>query len=278
MKLQLGILQEIEKGQPNCPPICKSANPVSNNLNSALCVNSTRTLYHNYDLPLGASVIWEWDSQFQKLSETNNSITVKGLTKSDKSYIKFTIQNPCGANIRDSFYLPVGTPNVSLKVNYVEPEKYEAKNTNFKPGINTYYWNWEGSGWNNINEEYYPTLLYAPIGGSNKEICLKVANNCGSDSSCKNVYLTPGPNTMSMKLSSDGLNVYPNPTTDNWMLELPEAMDSYLSMYNAMGTLVWSAPLKGRFITIPGIGLSTGIYLLRVAQEGAVYSVKMVKD
>jgi hypothetical protein len=88
------LTQEIDKGQPNCLPICSSSILGISNV----CLNSDQTYTFDASVPAGCTVTWEPSTRYQIISSTNNSIIVRG-TMTGIAFIKAHIQNPCGADV-----------------------------------------------------------------------------------------------------------------------------------------------------------------------------------
>lgn len=88
------VMQEIEKGQLNCPPICSFELTGGA---AILCENETVTYNLDVPVPTGYSVQWNVSSNFQLISSTNNSVTVQALSLGTAS-VNAVVVNPCGAN------------------------------------------------------------------------------------------------------------------------------------------------------------------------------------
>jgi len=91
------LLQEIQKGNINCPDICSYK---FNNTLTNICtgINTTISLDNPIPNQAGFTTTWSTSANIQIISSTNNSVVVKGLTYSTTGFIKAVISNPCGAD------------------------------------------------------------------------------------------------------------------------------------------------------------------------------------
>lgn len=274
------IMEEIDKGQVNCPSICNSSSPVVNDLTSALCVNSTRTLSHNFIVPAGCTVTWSVSGYSDKLSivsSNNNSVTVKGLSATSKAVVAYKINNPCGASIEGSFPLRVGVSEENLELFQIEPNTNKAQIRNFNSATNDYYWKLDNGSWNYHNVKTYPYTFTFQIGGGNNTIlCLKTSNQCGEITECVSPYILPvGP--MNSFVALEEPLVYPNPTTGDWTIVFNDMEVKQMQMFNRLGSMVWKGTTDNYKTTISGKGLAAGVYLLKVSDGKQEHSLKLIK-
>lgn len=94
--------------------------------------------------------------------------------------------------------------------------------------------------------------------------------NCGcgeTESSCVS--------TATKSALATNIKMYPNPTTDNCKIELPGS-EFQVTIYTASGVQISSGEYTNEAIV--GNGLSQGIYLVRIEQDGNVELRKLIKQ
>ena len=102
----------------------------------------------------------------------------------------------------------------------------------------------------------------------------------GSD----NIYITRVDNlniTGKKELSAYSLNIYPNPASDNFTIDIPEMMGiSSVRLFNSNGREVFHSELNGKSpsgkISIPASGLPAGVYVARIENGKKQFSKKVV--
>jgi hypothetical protein len=101
------------------------------------------------------------------------------------------------------------------------------------------------------------------------------ANGCSSNAS--QPVFTTGLEEM---LNQTGVAVYPNPVSDQFMVELshPASGTTDYKVYNMVGALVKTGKLNGRRTSINCSNLGTGTYLLEVQLESGVVRTRIVKQ
>ena len=70
--------------------------------------------------------------------------------------------------------------------------------------------------------------------------------------------------------------LYPNPTTGNVSIELPEDTESEIKVIDITGKLVYASNQYGYFLQVNLEHLPTGVYVVHIRQSGEVYSEKLV--
>ncbi|RQO31289.1 hypothetical protein DBR32_04795 [Taibaiella sp. KBW10] len=271
------ITAEIERGQPGCPNICKNTLLVMNDVNTPLCIGSTRTFYHNYAIPAGATVTWDYrDVAVQMMSSNSYSITIKAINDAP-AYVKATIHNPCGADIVEQFDFAAGS-GYSFSVsdeNILHPNGYtKGKILTVKPNspyITSVRWSLDGTNYSASQTSYN---VYKPELSDYRAVWIKTQNSCGESYMSKNVWFTineyneyygirgiiPDLNPAAMAVS-----VYPNPSTANWTVELPlTELDANLELYDVNGRKIWKKQKVQLQAEVPGADLPAGIYLLKI--------------
>jgi hypothetical protein len=78
------------------------------------------------------------------------------------------------------------------------------------------------------------------------------------------------------------INIYPNPTEDNFYIELPKVINVSLDLYNIQGQLVLSQNEMKRVddnkYEAPVSHLPKGIYLLKMKLDGRVEVRKVIVE
>ena len=103
-------------------------------------------------------------------------------------------------------------------------------------------------------------------------------STCSGTSACTPVVIT-GVNEMSS--NADGISIYPNPSSDNIIVGIPEKNNSAsnrLYIYNAMGMLVWQQDIITPKLNIDISNFSKGIYLLKIVSGNKEWKDRFVKE
>ena len=281
------ITQEIEKGQANCPKICKALIGMINDLNTPLCIGSTRTFYHNYNLLPGQTVSWEYATGLlQLMSSNNSSITVKSLDHG-AAFVKAVINNPCGANLEEKMIFSSGAgysftvsryditgPGGKGKVLEVNPNS---------PAITGISWSLDGTNYTHNNQVFYN--VYKNGTAPSRQVWLKTQNSCGSHFMSKPVWFDNNDyndfytvNTTLSNLLSVQIEVFPNPTNSSWIVKIPGAEPANLELYDATGRKVRTVQKALFKAEMGSAALPPGIYLLKVFLNGQEASYKLIKQ
>jgi uncharacterized repeat protein (TIGR03803 family) len=79
--------------------------------------------------------------------------------------------------------------------------------------------------------------------------------------------------------ASGGINVYPNPVSDNVIIENTTlAKDQTISVYNVQGQLLLQQPMLSSKTTINVSALANGVYFVKVNTKNGVMVKKFVKE
>ena len=74
------------------------------------------------------------------------------------------------------------------------------------------------------------------------------------------------------------VSIFPNPTTDEIHIELPETGTIVeIELMDTHGKIVWSVKDSFKKYTVDMKGFEDGIYFIRVESESAIYSGRIVK-
>ena len=148
---------------------------------------------------------------------------------------------------------------------------------NNSEGANSYYWNF-GDG--NSSSELAPIHFYEESG--TYEVQLIVSNSCSSDTLLNTVSIITV-SSLNNDLLYEGINIYPNPTTDVFVLEssfIPgSAFD--VRLYDLHGrSLYHSSFTQDREVLLEQINLSefaAGIYYLEVKSHNQKITKRVIK-
>ncbi len=108
------------------------------------------------------------------------------------------------------------------------------------------------------------------------EVCLRVWDGCGADSSCTSVYITDASAITSIE--KEDLQLYPNPVTDKLYIHHNHP-GAQLTIYDSRGRLCHSEVLMHNISVIHLQRLPAGMYALRyISPEGGVVYKKIVRQ
>ena len=77
-------------------------------------------------------------------------------------------------------------------------------------------------------------------------------------------------------LEEMGINVFPNPTSTVLNIELTQAREQQVTLYNALGQAVYTKTQTDSVLAIPVEKLASGIYLLNIETEEATRTMKVM--
>ncbi len=72
--------------------------------------------------------------------------------------------------------------------------------------------------------------------------------------------------------------VYPNPTSDTWIISAQNNVITSVEVFNLLGKRVVSQSNNSASLTISAQGLTSGIYIARITSEEGTKSVKLIKE
>ena len=75
-----------------------------------------------------------------------------------------------------------------------------------------------------------------------------------------------------------GLSVYPNPTSDTWIISAQNNIITSVEVFNLLGKRVVLQTNNSTNIAISTQGLTSGIYIARITSEQGTKSVKLIKE
>ena len=72
--------------------------------------------------------------------------------------------------------------------------------------------------------------------------------------------------------------VYPNPTSDTWIISTPNNIITSVEVFNLLGKRVVLQDNNSTDLTISAQGLTSGIYIARITTKQGTKSVKLIKE
>lgn len=78
--------------------------------------------------------------------------------------------------------------------------------------------------------------------------------------------------------ASNDMEVYPNPTQQNLTIDLGENEDTYISLFDLQGKLVYSVKADKGQVQIPMDKMDNGVYFLNVKNAQTTYTEKIIKQ
>ncbi|HRP88795.1 MAG TPA: T9SS type A sorting domain-containing protein [Edaphocola sp.] len=281
------VMEEIEYGQIGCPTICATA---LNGIGDRLCFNQTTTVSLNAPLSTNATVLWEASNDVVFTSpptNTSNAVTIKSIADNPTAFVKATIttHNANGeqcagntvlqANFRSGNNPPGGIALVHLSNTCQFQPKFNAPIDG-----NSYYWSLDGINYISSGDHPESTFLLNVPADDGKVVYCKVVSTCGTTIFNK-MFIPLLPNGISCPVTFS-LNkpaviplfaeVYPNPTSDYWTVQIPRYIDNIFSftVNNVEGKRVYAAKdiiLDNSNYMIDAKSFNKGIYILKIMDK-----------
>lgn len=92
-----------------------------------------------------------------------------------------------------------------------------------------------------------------------------------------NVGFGANPVSTSNQLAVEGLNVAPNPTTNEWLISSENTNITRLEVFNLQGQRLLTLQPNARNIVIEAANLPTGIYISKITTDLGTRSLKLIK-
>jgi hypothetical protein len=127
--------------------------------------------------------------------------------------------------------------------------------------INAMVWTFNGNNW---PEYLLPTSIWdSPSGIMRPSIYAKITcDNCSMGSITE--------------MAKKNVTISPNPATSNFTVDLGATGKSNVEMFNLVGQKVYSNSTNDSSITVNVSDLKSGVYMLKISQNGQVYTSKVV--
>lgn len=114
-------------------------------------------------------------------------------------------------------------------------------------------------------DDFFPNYAYGvnnPAWAFDEAIHIKVS--CGE---CQIVNVPT--------VEKNNPTIYPNPATDKFQINLEEGTSANVQMFNLVGQQVYSGVVNGTE-TISTANLNSGVYMLKINQNGKIYTSKII--
>ncbi len=146
----------------------------------------------------------------------------------------------------------------------IDPLQVEFRDLSFYEPNN---WSWDFGDGTPMSTERHPVHLYDSAGVY--EVCLSVANQNGSNSHCKTLYL--GVSALENPVLQAQVQVAPNPFFDHLNVALSASLrNPVFSLYDQMGRLCCKSALVLGITEVETSSLSAGMYFWEIRSAGAL--------
>jgi hypothetical protein len=266
------VIQEILKGEKNCPTIC------SFEISGAtrVCTGQNETYILDVSPPTGVTTDWSVSGTLSIVSQNNSSITVSSTGYNQNSKIIANFENPCGANppqVTKSVISGTGIMGIGFDTYATCYYQAVASIVN-----DDYSYEWS------LNNIHFSSTLpplehtYAPNGGFeagiSKDVYLKWTSSCGQDT--KHVVFNESQNPPGCSWRPENLEndltktreilIFPNPADESFTIKGISEHSYRFSIYDVFGKLV----LSDVFIhstMVQTASFSKGIYVVQTKNE-----------
>ena len=260
---------------------------------SLVLCESTDYSYYVNDLRSGYSVNWTLDPKIQKVSESNNVVTVRS-TSSGTASISATITSNCGTYSPDpTKTVWIGEPSFSSSVNgpsQLTPGLYATYSITPATGASSYSWQIPSGCYStycwHITSGQGTTAISVQAGAiGSGAVQVTASNGCpGNDS--RYMYVTV--QDPSDPCDNLALSITPNPSLGgNVVIDViqppcdPTLMSSTpatLSVIDNMGTVVYSKKHTEKKIEIKGLKLTKGLYHVVYIKDNRKFEKSMIVE
>jgi hypothetical protein len=119
----------------------------------------------------------------------------------------------------------------------------------------------------------------ANVNSLSAELMLQIACEDGcSEAITLNIIPQPQPSSI-QEVNDIAMSAYPNPTTNNFTLQISEAArGAELMVYDALGKLILQRPLNQLQTTIESDTWAAGVYTLLLRHDEGASSIRVVKE
>ncbi len=269
------ILEEIEKGQFGCPPICNTGIV---EIPRVHCLNSNFTITLDAPLISGVTLAWDYNpSVLQMTSQTGVSASFRVIGNILSTEVKVILENPCGANKTFIKELSLGTPSVSHTI-IDASVTHGTKRIEVNPGVNSPY----DYSWSNNGSSYYTTtpkyLSDAYLPGPYKSLWLKIEHPCKAPQIVQfNLDITLPDDPFSAKTHS-AIEVFPNPSDKVWNVSLNHSGTVFYSLMDINGKVLKTGKTQETTWQINNEQIASGVYFLKVYDEEMEELIKIIKQ
>lgn len=78
------------------------------------------------------------------------------------------------------------------------------------------------------------------------------------------------------EMATKNITVRPNPATDNFTIDLTDNSNAQIELYNLVGQVVYSDNVQNQTVNVNVSSLNSGVYMLKVTQNGKVFTSKVI--
>ena len=110
--------------------------------------------------------------------------------------------------------------------------------------------------------KYVPQIFYV---GNAKRFLISALVSC---SDCAGVSIND--------VTAKNITVRPNPATNNFTVELNNDSQAQVQLFNLVGQVVYNAQTNNQTVNVNISNLNSGVYMLKVTQNGRVYTSKVL--
>lgn len=177
--------------------------------------------------------------------------------------------SPCNDTITQVFQITSNAPpTASFTFNQTSGLTVDFTNTS----VDDLAWEWNFGDGNGSADEN-PSHTYANTGTYN--VCLIATNGVGSDTTCQNVNVVTG--IESVENFKELISIAPNPNDGNFRINSKLGLNGELMVLDLLGRVVYSESLndfKSGVIALPS--LEKGVYILNIDSNGNKYQERMI--
>ncbi|WKZ75550.1 MAG: T9SS type A sorting domain-containing protein [Vicingaceae bacterium] len=101
-------------------------------------------------------------------------------------------------------------------------------------------------------------------------------NNCELDINGNGLRLAPSEEKENKLTETSAIKIYPNPTKETFVVEMPENTVVHISVYNSIGQLVMEKVTKNSITIIDIANLPNGTYNLKARGNNIVFNTKLI--
>jgi len=276
------VLQEILKGEKDCPTICAFEITGADRV----CTGQNETYTLDVSPPTGVTTDWSVSGTLSIVSQNNNSVTVSSTGYNQNSKIFANFENPCGADPRQ-IVKPVisGTGVMGIVFEPYAICYYQAEATIVNSDY-TYEWSL-----NNIHfTSTMPPLehTYAPGGGFEagytQDVYLKWESSCGQDTKHVVFNISQNPSGCSWRPEfpddelpeTKDILIYPNPAEELVTIEGTPQHYYNFSIYDVFGRQILSDSFIHKTL-VNTSSFAKGVYVVKIhnTQDDSTMRIKL---
>ena len=207
---------------------------------------------------------WIWD--FGDGSFSNQHNPTKSYTSPGVYNTCLILTDSCGTDTLCQQLILCAPPQSSPQ--YQIAGTTTVQFTGLPNNANSYFWDF-GDG--NFSIVQSPIYTYTNPGTYTS--CLTIIDSCGIDTSCVTIGV---PNIGIDEWNTSLINVYPNPSTNQFIIELSETIDGTLEIYSISGQRVYDQNVNGEPQLELNLELPEGTYILQLKSNSKTLKERIV--